>query len=61
MLNHGLSQKEWVEMQIVFNEYPEIEEVLLFGSRALSTYKPASDIDLALNMGRLALVEPLEL
>ena len=28
--------------------YSEIEEAVLFGSRALGTYKPGSDVDIAL-------------
>jgi predicted nucleotidyltransferase len=32
----------------VFSRYDEIEKVILYGSRARGTHKPASDIDLAL-------------
>ncbi len=32
----------------VFSKYPQIDEVILFGSRAKGNYKPYSDIDLAL-------------
>lgn len=31
-----------------FDSRPEIEEVILFGSRAMGTYSPGSDIDLAI-------------
>ena len=46
----------------VFSAYPEIEEVILFGSRAAGRSTPRSDIDLATRglsddrrLGRLAL------
>lgn len=32
----------------VFRRFPEIESVILFGSRAIGNFKPASDVDLAL-------------
>lgn len=44
----GLSEKELEVLKNTFQKFPEIKEVILFGSRALNTHKIASDIDLAL-------------
>lgn len=40
-----------VELQIIIDiikAYPEVEEALIFGSRALNTFRRGSDIDIAL-------------
>jgi predicted nucleotidyltransferase len=44
----GLSEKTAERIRLVLSQYPEIERAVLFGSRAKGTYKPGSDIDLAL-------------
>ena len=46
-MKYGLSKKQLNELLSIFADYSEVEEIILFGSRALSTYKEASDIDLA--------------
>ena len=46
-MRYGLSPAVIADFYHVFAQYPEIERVLLFGSRAKNTYKPGSDIDLA--------------
>ncbi len=48
MEGSGLSNKEISSIQAVFSNYRQIKEVLLYGSRAMGDFKPASDIDLAL-------------
>lgn len=48
MENSGLTNKEIESIQSVFSKYQQIEEVLLYGSRAKGNYKPASDIDLTI-------------
>lgn len=35
-------------MQNVFARYPEVERVILYGSRAMGNYREGSDIDLSL-------------
>jgi len=45
---HGLSQEDYKDLKSVFRHYPQIEKVILFGSRAMKTHKTGSDIDLAL-------------
>ena len=44
----GLSDKTIRAIRGVFSRHPEIEEAILFGSRAKGTYRTGSDIDLAL-------------
>lgn len=44
----GLTQKELEILKSVFIKFEEIDEVILFGSRALGTHKKSSDIDLAI-------------
>jgi predicted nucleotidyltransferase len=45
----GLLPEQWRRIHAVFSDYPEIERVVLYGSRAKGTFRPGSDIDLALN------------
>jgi predicted nucleotidyltransferase len=49
MADIGLSTEESDRIRSVFARYPEVAQVTLFGSRALGTHKPASDIDLAVS------------
>ena len=44
----GLSEAELRTLRTVFARFPQIEEVILFGSRAHGTHRPSSDIDLAI-------------
>lgn len=48
MENSGLSNKEIKSIKSIFSNYPQIEEVLIYGSRAKGNHRPASDIDLTL-------------
>ena len=43
----GLSPAILQDLRAVFAQYPEVEAVLIFGSRAKGTFKAGSDIDLA--------------
>lgn len=43
----GLSASILDDLRRVFAAYPEIEQVLIFGSRANGTFRDGSDIDLA--------------
>lgn len=47
-MKFGLKDEVIEGIQQVFVRYPEVEKVLLYGSRAKGNYKPASDIDLTL-------------
>ena len=42
-----LSQNVVLQLESIFSNYPEIEKVIVFGSRAIGNAKPGSDIDLA--------------
>lgn len=44
----GLSEEAMKWILRVIGVFPEIEEVIIFGSRAKGTYKPGSDIDFAI-------------
>lgn len=45
---YGLHKSDITQMKTVFQEYPEIEQVILFGSRSTGKYHNGSDIDLAI-------------
>lgn len=45
-MNCGLNNKAINQIRQVFSKYPEVEKVLLYGSRAKGNFKPGSDIDL---------------
>lgn len=47
-IQFGLSTDRYERIVGVLSRFPSIDEVIIFGSRALGTYAPASDIDLAL-------------
>ncbi len=47
-MNSGLPEKADTQICAVFSKHPEVEKVILYGSRAKGNYKPGSDIDLAL-------------
>lgn len=43
----GLSDAIHQDLQQVFSQFPQIEQVLIFGSRAKGNYREGSDVDLA--------------
>lgn len=45
---YGLLEKDLKYIVEAVRNYPEIEEVIIFGSRAIGNYKKGSDVDLAL-------------
>lgn len=47
-MNDGLTAKVRSGIREILSQTPQIRKAVLFGSRALGTWKPASDIDLAL-------------
>jgi len=50
---YGLNDKELSSIRQVFLMYPQIEAVMLYGSRARGDYRPYSDIDIALQSNGL--------
>jgi predicted nucleotidyltransferase len=49
----GLSEKTIQKIRDVFAKFPDVEQALLYGSRAKGNYKPGSDIDLTLKGSKL--------
>ncbi|WP_026905227.1 nucleotidyltransferase domain-containing protein [Pedobacter glucosidilyticus] len=47
-LDMGLEPNDILKIKTVFMEYPQLDSVLIYGSRAKGNYRPASDIDLTL-------------
>lgn len=47
-LSDGLKDKQREQLIAILASCPEIKKVILFGSRAINTYKDRSDIDLAI-------------
>ncbi len=47
-MKYGLKQSDLEDMDRIFSMFDDVEKVVLFGSRAKGTYKPGSDIDIAL-------------
>lgn len=43
----GLTDNAYIKISNLLKHFNEFEKVILFGSRALSSYKEGSDIDLA--------------
>lgn len=48
MKSTGLTYDEILAINKIFSKYPQIEEVILYGSRAKGNFKNTSDIDLSL-------------
>jgi uncharacterized protein len=48
MLKFGLNQAQVEILENIFKQYYSVEKVLIFGSRAMGSFKPFSDIDLCL-------------
>ena len=47
-MKYGLFDSQLKTIEEILASHPEIEEALLFGSRAMDTFKEASDVDIAL-------------
>jgi predicted nucleotidyltransferase len=47
-INVGLTESDYLKIISVFRQFPELEEVILYGSRAKGNYQPYSDIDIVL-------------
>ena len=46
--NTGLTEYDWKIIKEIISRYSEIEEAILFGSRAKGTYRTGSNVDIAL-------------
>lgn len=49
----GLEKNVIEQLKNVFEKFPQIEEVRIYGSRAKGNYKPGSDIDLTIKSENL--------
>ncbi len=47
-MKYGLSDSQLQEIISILMQCPEIEKAVIFGSRALGTFKEASDVDIAI-------------
>ena len=47
-MKYGLFDNQLKTIEKILSSHPEIEEAVLFGSRAIDTFKEASDVDIAL-------------
>ena len=54
-MKFGLEDTTIAHMAAVFSSFPEVEEVMLYGSRAKGNYKNGSDIDLTFTGNSLTL------
>ena len=61
MMRYGLTEHTIKKIISIFNKIPKIEEVILFGSRAMGNYREGSDVDLALKGENLDMNELLKL
>jgi len=44
----GLTQRDMQTFREIFDKYPDVKEVHIFGSRAKGNFKNGSDVDLAI-------------
>lgn len=47
-MNHGLSEETLARVRRILATFPAIDRAVLYGSRAMGTFKSGSDIDLTL-------------
>ncbi|AOE83173.1 nucleotidyltransferase domain-containing protein [Pseudomonas sp. TCU-HL1] len=57
----GLPAQAIQAMQQVFSQFPAVQEAVLYGSRAIGTYRPGSDIDLTLKGEKLTYQDLLDI
>ena len=60
-MEFGLQDNDIKEIKTVFASFRNIDQVVLFGSRALGRHKPGSDIDFAISGSNLTFNEILEI
>lgn len=54
-MKFGLKEETIAKINDVFAKYPQVEEAILYGSRAKGNFKKGSDIDLTLKGKKLSL------
>ena len=53
-MNFGLRPQDLTEIIEMIRQFPDIEEAVIFGSRAKGNYKKGSDVDIAIKGKRSA-------
>jgi predicted nucleotidyltransferase len=61
MTDTGLPEHAVEKICGIFRDFPTIRRVILYGSRAMGTYRPGSDIDLCIEAESLGLTELLSM
>jgi len=61
ILDHGLPQHVLDRLRDVFRQWPQVERVILYGSRAKGNFRRGSDIDLCLVGPDLGVTDLLKL
>lgn len=52
-MKFGLKEETRAKIISVFEKYPEVEEVIIYGSRAKGNYREGSDIDITIKGGKM--------
>lgn len=60
-MHFGLRKEDILKIQQVLSHYPQVEEAILYGSRAKGNYRNGSDIDLSLKGKELTLNQQFSL
>ena len=47
-LLYGIKQEIWDKLLAILHSLPQVQDIVLFGSRAKGNFKPGSDIDLCI-------------
>ena len=61
LANSGLEEEEITRMIEIFSKQGKIKKVILYGSRAMGTWRPNSDIDLTIQGESLTLDKQFEI
>jgi predicted nucleotidyltransferase len=61
MSDAGLPEQAVAKICGIFRQYPGIRQAILYGSRAMGSYRPGSDIDLCLEGESLGLTDLLSI
>ena len=57
MMKFGLEQNSIDKISSIFKQYEQIQQVIIYGSRALGNYRSGSDIDLTVKADNFSLSE----
>lgn len=52
-MKFGIKEETIAKITSVFEKYPEVEEVVIYGSRAKGNYREGSDIDLTIKGSKM--------